>query len=67
MISISSTLRRISEQLKTNLNKRKNPKITRPTNKAQKSVRFNAIDTIYFTHSSAEYDRTPLEESAYYL
>ncbi|KAI8073437.1 uncharacterized protein B0P05DRAFT_548530 [Gilbertella persicaria] len=49
MISIARTWRRIS-QFKTNLGNKK---------RSLKTVRFNAIDTIYYTHSSTEYDRTP--------
>jgi hypothetical protein len=30
--------------------------------KANKSVRFYTVDTVYYTHSSSEYDRTPSEE-----
>lgn len=50
-----SIWRRISSQFKKN--KRRNE-----DDKVNKSVRFYAIDTVYYTHSSAEYDRTPSEE-----
>ncbi|OBZ87530.1 hypothetical protein A0J61_04418 [Choanephora cucurbitarum] len=53
MLSISRTWHRISHQLKTNLKKK------RALPARHKTVRFNAIDTVFYTHSSTEYDRTP--------
>lgn len=59
MNSISRTLRRISIQLRTNLTRKRS---TSSTTTFKKSVRFYAVDTIYYTHSSTEYDRTPSDE-----
>lgn len=59
MNSISRTLRRISTQLRTNLTRKRS---TSSTTTFKKSVRFYAVDTIYYTHSSTEYDRTPSDE-----
>lgn len=61
MISISRTLRRISTQLKTNLKRHRSTNSTSSCN-SKKSVRFYNVDTIYYTHSSTEYDRTPTDE-----
>ncbi|KAL1932922.1 hypothetical protein VTP01DRAFT_8600 [Rhizomucor pusillus] len=62
--------RRLSLQLKTNIvSRRKSTSSTKSnggssstSSKSSKSVRFQAIDSIYYTHSSAEYDRTPAPE-----
>jgi hypothetical protein len=71
MNSISRTWRRISSQLKTNLsrkrstssaNSNKSYSSNRSANTKGKSVRFYAVDTVYYTHSSTEYDRTPSDE-----
>ncbi|KAI8082447.1 hypothetical protein BDF21DRAFT_417891 [Thamnidium elegans] len=65
MNSITRTWRRISTQLKSNLTRRRSTSSsTSYPNK--KSVRFYAIDTIYYTHSSTEYDRTPSDEEDFY-
>ncbi|KAI9247090.1 hypothetical protein EDC94DRAFT_529158 [Helicostylum pulchrum] len=65
MNSITRTWRRISTQLKSNLARRRSTSsFTSYANK--KSVRFYAIDTIYYTHSSTEYDRTPSDEEDFY-
>lgn len=65
MNSITRTWRRISTQLKSNLTRRRSTSSsTSYANK--KSVRFYAIDTIYYTHSSTEYDRTPSDEEDFY-
>lgn len=67
MNSISRTWHRI----KTNLNRKRSTSSTnsyrsyassRSAKSKGKSVRFYAVDTIYYTHSSTEYDRTPSEE-----
>jgi hypothetical protein len=64
MISISRTWRRLSTQLRSNLKRRKSTNSTSSTDSSttKKSVRFYAIDTVYYTHSSTEYDRTPSNE-----
>jgi hypothetical protein len=69
MISISRTWRRISTQLKTNLTRRRstNSNNSHSSYNTKKSVRFYAIDTIYYTHSSTEYDRTPSDEDLSYF
>ncbi|KAI8375465.1 hypothetical protein BD560DRAFT_392374 [Blakeslea trispora] len=59
MVSISRTWRRISYQFKTNLRK----KGTLPM--GHKRVRFNTVDTVFYTHSPTEYDRTPLSNEEY--
>lgn len=66
MISISRTLRRISTQLKTNLKRHRSTNSTSSCN-SKKSVRFYNVDTIYYTHSSTEYDRTPTDEDLSYM
>ncbi|KAI7901462.1 uncharacterized protein BX663DRAFT_514507 [Cokeromyces recurvatus] len=50
--SSSSTTSSTTTVIETNNDKKKISKTT-------KSVRFYTIDTIYYTHSSAEYDRSP--------
>lgn len=63
MISISRTWRRISTQLKSNLNRKRSTSSTNSYgSKSGKSVRFYTVDTIYYTHSATEYDRTPSDE-----
>jgi hypothetical protein len=66
MNSISRTWRRISTQLKTNLSRKRSTSSTNSNRSYSppkgKSVRFYAVDTIYYTHSSTEYDRTPSDE-----
>ncbi|CEP11648.1 hypothetical protein [Parasitella parasitica] len=63
MISISRTWRRLSTQLKTNLNRKRSTSSTNSYgSKSGKSVRFYTVDTIYYTHSATEYDRTPSDE-----
>lgn len=64
MISITRTWRKISTQLKTNLKRRKSTNSTTSSSSSdtKKTVRFYAIDTVYYTHSSTEYDRTPSDE-----
>lgn len=57
MLSISRTWRRISSQIINKKSKKRGGEKV-----VNKSVRFYAIDTVYYTHSSAEYDRTPSEE-----
>ncbi|KAI7889157.1 uncharacterized protein EV154DRAFT_396928, partial [Mucor mucedo] len=53
------TLRKISTQLRTNLTRKRS---TSSSGAYKKSVRFYAVDTIYYTHSSLDYDRTPSDE-----
>ncbi|KAI9361856.1 hypothetical protein BD770DRAFT_382801 [Pilaira anomala] len=66
MNSITRTWRRISTQLKTNLTRRRSTTSSTTSYPNKKSVRFYAIDTIYYTHSSTEYDRTPSDEEDFY-
>lgn len=58
-MTIAGTLRRISTQLQ-NLSK-KHSHWHRSSH--GKTVTFYSIDSIFYTHSSAEYDRTPSEKS----
>ncbi|KAI7863231.1 hypothetical protein BDF14DRAFT_1845902 [Spinellus fusiger] len=60
MISLSLQWRR----LRTNLSRRKSQNSwSSHSSRSSKSVRFYAIDTVFYTHSSAEYDRkSPTEE-----
>ncbi|KAI8370400.1 uncharacterized protein BYT42DRAFT_87149 [Radiomyces spectabilis] len=60
MISFSRTWRRLSHQF---LHRRRQSIDSTCSSTSNKSVRFYAIDAIYYTHSSAEYDRTPLCET----
>ncbi|KAF1806512.1 hypothetical protein V8B55DRAFT_1430338 [Mucor lusitanicus] len=63
MISISRTWRRISTQLKSNLSRKRSTSSTSSYgSKSGKSVRFYTVDTIYYTHSAIDYDRTPSDE-----
>lgn len=55
-------LRRISSQLRFNLSRRKSTSSNASRKSSTKSVRFQPIDSIYYTHSAAEYDRTPVQE-----
>lgn len=59
MNSFSRTLRKISTQLRTNLTRKRS---TSSSGAYKKSVRFYAVDTVYYTHSSLDYDRTPSDE-----
>ncbi|KAI9020673.1 hypothetical protein CLU79DRAFT_754929 [Phycomyces nitens] len=61
MISLSLQWRR----LRTNLSRRRSQTSwsSQQSSRSTKSVRFYAIDTVFYTHSSAEYDRkSPTEE-----
>lgn len=63
MISITRTWRRISTQLKSNLSRKRSTSSTSSYgSKSGKSVRFYTVDTIYYTHSAIDYDRTPSDE-----
>ncbi|KAI9266753.1 hypothetical protein BDA99DRAFT_536167 [Phascolomyces articulosus] len=71
MISTSSNSHQTSSFVKqwrrifrTNITRRKSTSSNRSSdsNKSNKSVRFQNVDSIYYTHSSTEYDRTPAQE-----
>lgn len=58
-ISISRTWRRISDQLQSF--SKKHPNWHRSSQ--GKTVTFCSIDSIYYTHSSTEYDRSPSQRA----
>ncbi|KAG1175035.1 hypothetical protein G6F70_004821 [Rhizopus microsporus] len=61
MLSISRTLRRISSQIQSLSKKHPHWHMCHRSSHG-KTVKFYAIDSIYYTHSSTEYDRSPSED-----
>ncbi|KAI8344697.1 hypothetical protein BC941DRAFT_409385 [Chlamydoabsidia padenii] len=55
MVSFTRTWHKLTKQLKR--------KRSLQSHESSKSVRFYDIDTVFYTHSSIEYDRTPTAES----
>lgn len=55
--SLTHQWRRFSSQMRSNL-RRKGSTSSNKSSKSSKSVRFRTYESIYYTHSSTEYDRT---------
>ncbi|KAG2226733.1 hypothetical protein INT45_001080 [Circinella minor] len=60
----TSFVRQWRRIFRTNITRRKSTSSNRSSdsNKSNKSVRFQTVDSVYYTHSSQEYDRTPVQE-----
>ena len=60
----TSFVRQWRRLFRTNITRRKSTSSNRSSesNKSNKSVRFQTVDSVYYTHSSQEYDRTPVKE-----
>ncbi|KAI8146088.1 hypothetical protein BJV82DRAFT_600439 [Fennellomyces sp. T-0311] len=60
----STFVRQWRRIFRTNITRRKSTSSNRSSdsNKSNKSVRFQAVDSVYYTHSASEYDRTPAPE-----
>ena len=55
--SLTDQWHRFSSQMRSNLQRKRSTSSSK-SSKSSKSVRFRAYESIYYTHSSTEYDRT---------